>query len=317
MSMTALAPEAADGPRAAGPATAGPDGRGRRFTLQATGPVELAVTAFAPAGGGAHEAIVIACATGVPQGFYRGFAAWLAAQGIAAYTFDYRGVARSRPARLRGFAATFADWADDIDTVLGHALGAHARVGFVGHSIGGFLGPTAARAPQVERLVLVGAQTAYWRDWPQPQRWPMALLWHGAMPLVTGLVGYFPGRALRLGEDLPRGIAMQWAARPWRDPFDAPRVRELYARALPPVHLLAPRDDAFATARAMQRVLERLTGAVAVRRHVVEPASLGLRRIGHFGTFRPHAAALWPTLRDLALPPAGIDPHRIPGAPGA
>ena len=37
------------------------------------------------------------------------------------------------------------------------------------------------------------------------------------MPAVTALLGYFPGRALRLGDDLPRGVAMQWARR--RAPF--------------------------------------------------------------------------------------------------
>ncbi len=310
--MSALAPEADGGPRAGGTAAAGLDGHGRRFTLKAAGRVELAVTAFAPSAAGDRGAVVIAGATGVPQGFYRGFAAWLAAQGVAAYTFDYRGVARSRPARLRGFEAAFPDWADDIDAVLAHALAAHARVGYVGHSIGGFLGPTAALATRLERLLLVGAQTAYWRDWPQPQRWPMALLWHGAMPLVTGLVGYFPGRTLRLGEDLPRGIAMQWALRPWRDPFDDPRARALYARALPPVHLLAPRDDVFATAPALQRVQQRLAGAADVRRHVIDPALLGLRRIGHFGVFRPAASAVWPLLRDLALPPAAATPGLSP-----
>ena len=41
----------------------------------------------------------------------------------------------------------------------------------------------------------------------------MAVLWHGVMPLVTRVVGYFPAQILGLGEDIPAGVAMQWAAR--------------------------------------------------------------------------------------------------------
>jgi predicted alpha/beta hydrolase len=270
--------------------------RGERFTLRAAGGVDIVATRFGATQ--PHRAIVIAPATGVPQGLYRGFGAWLAQQGVSAYSFDFRGIAASRPARLRGFEAGFPQWADDIDAVLAHALQHHERVSLVGHSIGGFLAPVAERATRLHRMVLVGAQTAYWRDWPLRQRLPMALLWHGLMPAVTAAVGYFPGRALRLGEDLPRGVAMQWASRPWRDPFvhtPGGLTRERYARALPPVHLVAAVDDAFATRAAQDRVEQRLL-ATPVRRHVWQPRDLGLARLGHFDVFRSKAAALWPQM---------------------
>lgn len=249
----------------------------------------------------AGSAIVIAPATGVAQGFYRAFAQWLASEGVTAYTLDYRGIGRSRPQRLRGFEASFDDWILDIDGVVGAALARHARVGFVGHSMGGLLGVLGDHAVSLQGLALVGAQTAYWRDWRRPQRLPMALLWHGLMPLLTQVVGYFPARALRLGEDLPRTAAMQWAARPWRDPFDTPRCRRELARALPAVHLLAPSDDSFATAAALQRVQALITG-VTPTLDVVAPASTGVARIGHFGAFRSQHRVLWPRLRDHALP---------------
>ncbi len=251
----------------------------------------------------AAGAIVIAPATGVAQGFYRAFAQGLASSGVTAYTLDYRGIGRSRPQRLRGFEAGFEDWILDIDGVFVHALDRHARVGFVGHSIGGLLGVLGDHAVSLQGLALIGAQTAYWRDWRWSQRLPMVLLWHGLMPLLTRAVGYFPARALRLGEDLPRNAALQWASRPWRDPFDTPQCRRSLARALPPVHLLAASDDSFATAAALQRVQALITGA-AVSQHIVEPASFGVARIGHFGVFRQQHRALWPRLRDRALPPA-------------
>jgi predicted alpha/beta hydrolase len=63
-------------------------------------------------------AVLIAAAMGVKQAYYADFAAWLARQGYAALTFDYRGMGDSRPAALRhslrGFEADLFDWADDV-----------------------------------------------------------------------------------------------------------------------------------------------------------------------------------------------------------
>lgn len=274
---------------------------GQSLTLTADDGTQLAATWFAGEGASPPDAtLVMAAATGVPMGFYRRFAQWCAAQGVSVLAFDYRGVGRSRAARLRGFEADFSHWARDLDAALAHALERSARVSLLGHSIGGFLGPIAPHATHLQRLVLAGAQTAHWRDWPHPLRWPMAALWHGAMPAITLALGYFPGRALRLGEDLPRGVALQWATRPWNDPFARALIRERYARALPPTHLLAAADDAFATDVALQRVHDALTGT-PVQRHRIEPAALGAARLGHFGLFRPQAQALWPTLLALAF----------------
>jgi predicted alpha/beta hydrolase len=283
------------------------------FTLRGSDGVAVVATRYAAAppvvvdADSDTVAIVIACATGVPQTLYRGLATWLAGQGHSVYTFDWRGTAASRPKRLRGFTADFRHWVLDLDTVLAHALERHAKVSLIGHSIGGFLAPVAEHAPRLHRLVLVGAQTAYWRDWPRWHRLPMALLWHGAMPLATWICGYFPGRALRLGEDLPRGVALAWAARPWRDPFatrqlgaQAGDAASLYARRLPPVTLFAASDDPFATPAAMRRVAERLRDA-AVATHTLAPHEAGQRRIGHFDLFRRRAQPLWPRLRQAAL----------------
>lgn len=180
----------------------------------------------------------------------------------------------------------------------------------VGHSIGGFLAPVAPNAARAHRLVLVGAQSAYWRDFPHPQRWPMALMWHAVLPAVTGLVGYFPARALRLGEDLPRGVALQWARRPWRDPWDMQSFASGYNRPLPPVHLVAADDDLFATPAALARVAQRLS-ATECCTHTLVAGRDGPARIGHFNLFRSTCAdQVWPRLLALALPEAGASNGR-------
>jgi predicted alpha/beta hydrolase len=132
----------------------------------------------------------------------------------------------------------------------------------------------------------------------------MALLWHGVMPTMTALFGYFPARMLRLGDDIPKGVAMQWAKR--RSPFvrrapHVPRDRmgrlvdrcaELQGNAL----ILTFTDDGFATAAGAARVREFFP-RLDVEHWIIAPADVGARRLGHFGFFRrAAAAAIWPRL---------------------
>jgi predicted alpha/beta hydrolase len=135
----------------------------------------------------------------------------------------------------------------------------------------------------------------------------MYLLWHAMMPAVTRLVGYFPGRRLHLLEDLPAGVALEWANRRraefwWNvrkengEPDDArigdlvSRFRAIRARTL----ALRFTDDAFATEAATTRILELYRNCSATQT-VIGPADVGGRKIGHFGFFRSRFRhALWP-----------------------
>ena len=55
--------------------------------------------------------IVLAGATGVPQGFYRYFAEAAVSRGFEVITFDSRGIGESAPKSLRGFEMNYLDWA--------------------------------------------------------------------------------------------------------------------------------------------------------------------------------------------------------------
>ena len=65
----------------------------------------VAARTFAPAQS-AKATVLIAAAMGVKQDYYADFAAWLARQGYAAMTFDYRGTGASRPKRRCTSSAT-------------------------------------------------------------------------------------------------------------------------------------------------------------------------------------------------------------------
>ncbi|MDD0856934.1 hypothetical protein NHF46_02160 [Arthrobacter alpinus] len=83
-------------------------------------------------------------------------------------------------------------------------------VNFVGHSFGGFGVGMAEHAAGLSRILTVGAQHAYWRDLTLRRKaghWGRAAV---MLPLVA-VMGYFPAKRLRLMEDLPAGVALDWA----------------------------------------------------------------------------------------------------------
>src|ERR1044072_1541019 len=93
------------------------------------------------------------------------------------------------------------------------------------HSIGALLFGGAPNAAEQSRLVIISGHTAYYGDYDARYRLPMAVLWHGVMPVTTALLGYFPARRLGLGEDIPANVALRWAGRrspERRPPRDAP-----------------------------------------------------------------------------------------------
>ena len=239
--------------------------------------------------------VVITCGAGIPARFYRRFARYLAERGAAVLTFDYRGIGASREGHLRDLKAGMDDWAvKDLGAALAEARTTYPQLPLsaVAHSVGTLYIGATPDALRLSKLVFLGPHTGYWRDYHAKWRLPLFLVWHAFMPAVTRVVGYFPGRALRLGEDLPRQVAYDWAGR--RQP--ALVKTELHRRRFGP-HLhrfaefradtlsISASDDAFAPPQAAQRLLAMFSGIAAVR-ETVTPASLGCRRLGHFGFMR-------------------------------
>lgn len=270
----------------------------RPVTFVADDGVPLAGRWFEPAGAAPSAVVVVVCGAGIPAGFYYRLARYLAERGAAVLTFDCRGIGASRVGSLRRMTSGMDDWAArDIAAALSTALSVHPGPPLcaVAHSVGALLLGVAPGAERVSRCVLLGAHTGYWRDYHAKWRLPLFLVWHGLMPAITRVVGYFPGRALRLGEDLPRQVAYDWAGRrqPGLVKTELHRLRfgpHLYrfAEFRADTLSISISDDAFAPPEAAQRLLAMFSGISAVR-ETVTPASLGCRRLGHFGFIRQKA----------------------------
>jgi predicted alpha/beta hydrolase len=276
------------------------------FRFSALDGYGLGGTLFAPGVGlPASTAVLVNCGGGIPATHYARFARFLATNGFPVVTYDYRGIGQSRPARLRGLASGNEDWSEfDCGGAIAELRKRYpaAELVAVAHSFGTFLVGGAPNVSEINRFVFIGAHTGYFGDYLGRYRVPMALLWHGVMPALTRVVGYFPGRALRLGDDMPREVALQWAKR--RRPelhaehgVDEPRTRAWIARhraVRGQALVIGIADDAFATDKGARRLLSLYPG-LRVTRERIAPADVGLKRIGHFGFFRRQGEArLWP-----------------------
>jgi predicted alpha/beta hydrolase len=275
---------------------------------------------FWPAKGGGIEAVVVINpATGVLARYYHRYAAYLSGHGFAVLTYDYRGIGASRPATLRGCRYKWRDWGmKDFDAVLKHAaaLRPGAPILVVGHSIGGYLPALAPTASLITRLLAVGGQYGYWRDYAPGQRLRLFLKWNLAMPALAALYGYFPGRRLGWLEDLPAGVVWEWAFRRARmeqnhPPEQRGEILARFAAFTAPILAVTLTDDEFATPTALARTLRYYRNAPhqAVQ---LRPSDLGHERIGHFGLFHArHVRDFWPATLHWLRGGENPWPHRL------
>lgn len=254
----------------------------------------------APEGGPVHGHVAINPATGVLARYYHPYAAFLAAQGFDVLTYDYRGIGLSRPDDMRAARYRWRDWGErDCDAVLRWMHGRSDRpLMVVGHSIGGFLPGMAESGRLITRMLTMGAQYAWWWDYGLCHRLPYLLKWHVLMPALTARHGYFPGRRLGWLEDLPAGVAREWAFRGPRFERSHPRgeraaVLARMAAVTAPILAVAVADDEWGTLPAVRRALRYYTGTdrVLVQLH---PADMGCDAVGHFSLFhKRHAQGFW------------------------
>lgn len=266
-----------------------------------------------------HPVVIINSATSVRCRYYERFADELHAQGCDVLTYDYRGIGESRHGSLRTLSAGWLDWgANDFEGVLRY-VAAHfpgQPIHVVGHSVGGFVIGLAASSHLIERIFMMGAQFAYWRDYAPESRARMYVRWHVVMPLIARLLGYVPAKRLGWMEDTPKGVALDWAGMGPRfevslhgaDDVLASRFGQVHA----PILALGVDDDPFGTAPAIDRLLGYYT--CSERHHLrIEPDAVKQTEIGHFAFFHKRfRESLWPLALDWLLKQKLLSP--LPGS---
>jgi len=242
----------------------------------------------------------------VKRRYYDRFARYLADDGFAVITYDYRGVGDSAHTPIRKVDASMRQWGElDQPAVLDYARRSEPNVPLmvIGHSVGGQLFGLLRNPPPVDRVLMVAAQHNYYGLWRMRERIVLWALWTLVMPVASRTLGYFPGSRVALGEDLPRGVALEWAR--WcRSPGALVEAvggdaRERFEHYNGPILALSFDDDyRFAPPQAVDALLALYTNARSSHRHLTA-ASLGLSRVGHFGFFRdPARERGWAIARD-------------------
>ena len=228
---------------------------------------------------------IVAGAMAVPARFYGRYAEHLSRTGIAALTVDYRGIGWSRQGPVRADPATFHDWGlQDLGGAVDFLVKRHPGLPlcWVGHSAGGQLMGLLEDAP-IASALLVSSGSAWWRAYRGKPRAIIFGLFHAAIPAVVAASGYLPMRAFRQGEDVPGGVAREWAE--WgRHPryvrkYADPRGGLGFERYAGPLRAIAFRDDAYAPPAAVEGLLSLYTRA---RKELI----LHDGPAGHFGFFK-------------------------------
>jgi predicted alpha/beta hydrolase len=267
--------------------------------LQTQDGFTLVARAYQPAGP-VRRAVLLSPAMGVPQAFYRPFATWLAEQGVAVLTFDYRGMGESAPKSLRHYAASVTDWArQDQPAALAELLRRWPGVPltYLGHSLGGQIFGWLDGHERFERMVTVASGNGYWRHNAPQLRFSVHVLWWVIAPVALTLFGHFPGERLGILGNLPRDAMWQWrrwCLHPDYIGSESADLRARYAQVRTPITAVVVEDDELISPEGIRR-LYRLYPNAATRFESLQAQAHGLKRLGHFGLFKPQAAsALWP-----------------------
>jgi predicted alpha/beta hydrolase len=228
---------------------------------------------------------------GVPQSFYARFAAWLADHGIVTVTFDYRGMGLSRRGSLRHVAADIVTWAEQDTAAVLAALEARAPglpVTWIGHSLGGQIVPFTPGSERVSKVITIATGSGYWRINAAPLRRKVWIFWWLAVPALTPLFGYFPGKRIGMVGDLPRGVIRQWRAwclQPEYAVGDGEHIRAKFAAVTTPLTAFSFSDDEMMSAASIDSIHGFYTSAPRTMRRLT-PDEIGVGRVGHFGFFR-------------------------------
>jgi predicted alpha/beta hydrolase len=269
----------------------------RPVTLQTADGHAIAALRYAPPGP-VRGHIVVAGATGVPQGFYRRFAEFANANGYAVMTLDYRGIGLSKPATLKGFRMDYLDWGrQDLAAAVDAMSVPGLPLYVVGHSYGGHAFGLLPNHHKVDALYTF-ATGAGWHGWmPLAERLRVLFMWRLLGPVVVRIKGYLAWSWLGMGEDLPIDVYHQWKR--WcRFPryfFDDPTMTHLQAgfdAVRSPIMACNALDDLWARPRSRDAFMAGYRN-VAWQTNDIDPRSAGMGPIGHMGYFKANCSPLW------------------------
>lgn len=239
----------------------------------------------------AEGVVIISPATGVKQTYYAKFSEFLRSEGYIVVTFDFGGISESKFKSLKAFDTSASAWGNnDLEAVLKFYQAKYPKesTSIIGHSIGGQLIGLAASIEHIDKVILVAAQSGYWKFWKGFEKSKMYVIWNILFPILTRFFGFFPGKRLGIMEDLPKSMALEW--RKWcvspNYLFDHIHEASLnYSKLTCEIHSYSAIDDNYAPKEAVDWMTSKYINSTINRKHLI-PKEIDSPKIGHFGFFK-------------------------------
>jgi predicted alpha/beta hydrolase len=269
----------------------------QRVTVTAPDGVTSELQVFVPQS--PRSLLVFHTALGVGASYYEPFARAVAQAGHAIAVLEPRGVGSSS---VRASRAVDFGYRELVELDLPAAIAAaREHVGPLpllvgGHSLGGqvICLATPVLPPEVVGLVLIAAGTGWHASWRGRRRWAIQLLGYIA-PVISGVLGWFPGKILGFGGREARTLMREWShcirtgryvltnsCRDW-DASIAEQRR--------PVLTVFVEGDTWAPYRSMQHLMSKMPNAKVDHQEVrLEPSDR--RASPHFRWAREPAAVV-------------------------
>jgi predicted alpha/beta hydrolase len=206
---------------------------------------------------------------GIAARHYMPFAEELAAQGIAVFAPDWRGLGSSSMRASRtldwGYRALLMHDLPASEAAVAHALPNVPRI-VGGHSLGGQLACVrAGLAPGfASALWLVASGTPNWRAFPSPTRWWLPMAYH-LLDGIAGVAGKLPGRRIGFGGEEARGVIADWSRSGLTGRYAAADLavdlEVALARVAVPIRAVRMAHDWLAPASSLQALLAKMPEA--------------------------------------------------------
>ncbi len=234
--------------------------------------------------------IIIVSAAGVVQSFYRKLAEFFQHNGIFAVTFDYTGIGESLRGSVKEEKSRLLNWGNrDLEAVIKYVSDTYPnhRIILLGHSIGGQLIGLAPSSLRADKIILVSAQSGYWKFWKGVSRLRMWVNWYLLVPVLTKVFGFLPSKRFSRMEDLPKNVAEEWAkwCRNRNYLFTGISFNDLYFdRIKCNLTSISIEDDFFAPKKSVEWMTEKFSIAIVKSLHF-SPGNFKALKIGHFSLF--------------------------------